>query len=87
VAGSPNRLINHPILRRGQCVEGMVNGGGQGWRGEREEERKQARECSETKKRSTKRHFGITSGKGGQGTLLPDTLGPSRWKERRTKET
>jgi hypothetical protein len=45
----------------------MVNGGSQGCGREGEKERKEARECRETKKRSTKRHFGITSGKRGAG--------------------
>ena len=80
VAGSPNRLINHPIFRRSQCVQRMVNGRGERCSRERKEESAKADKCRETKEGSTKRHFGITSGKG--ANTPPDTQRPSRWKER-----
>jgi hypothetical protein len=44
----------------------MVNGGSEGCGREREKEGEKAGECREAKKGSTKRHFGITSGKGGE---------------------
>src|ERR1700677_1392552 len=66
VPGSPNRFINHPIFRWSQCIQGMVNGGSEGYSRKRKKESAEAGECGETKKRSTKRHFGITSRKGGE---------------------
>jgi hypothetical protein len=42
----------------------MMNGGSKGCGGEREKEGEKAGECRETKKGSTKIHFGIASGKG-----------------------
>jgi hypothetical protein len=59
----------------------MMNGRGKRCSGKRTKEGGKACECRETKKGSTKRHFGITSGKRGQGALPPDTQRPSRWKE------
>jgi hypothetical protein len=44
----------------------MVNSRGERGGRKREEERAKAGDCGETKKRSTKRHFGITSGKRGE---------------------
>jgi len=41
----------------------MVNSRGERGGRKREEERAKAGDCGETKKKSTKRHFGITSGK------------------------
>jgi hypothetical protein len=43
----------------------MVNGRGERWSRKRKKESTKAGECRETKKGSTKRHFGITSGKRG----------------------
>jgi hypothetical protein len=44
----------------------MVNGRGERCSRKRKKESAKAGECSETKKGSTKRHFGITSGKRGE---------------------
>jgi hypothetical protein len=40
----------------------MVNGRGERWSRKRKKESAKAGKCGETKKGSTKRHFGITSG-------------------------
>jgi hypothetical protein len=45
----------------------MMYRGGHGCGGKRKKKRAKACERRETKKRSTKRHFGITSGKRGAG--------------------